>query len=36
MALDPNCDHQWLRDDANTKQCLHCHGYAPVRGDGDG
>lgn len=28
------CDHHWIRDDQNTKQCLHCKSYAPIR-DGD-
>lgn len=33
MALDPYCNHQWMREDMNTKQCVHCHGYAEIEGD---
>lgn len=25
------CDHTWARDDAYTKQCVHCQKYAPIR-----
>ena len=31
-VTDPFCDHDWFRDDATTKQCLRCGGYAPIRG----